>query len=547
MKTRIFIALISCFIIVKTSNGQIWIWAKQAGGNNLDKSDIQLLCIDGGGNTYFAGIFYSNPCYFQTDTLVPNGIYDFYIAKYDAGGNEVWVKSFGGNNTTLMQQESIHSINYCKNSNVLIISGAYYGTAEFGNDTLTGSPVGNFIFSMDTSGSFNWVKQANNLQLLTSDENGVIYAQHFFSTPGSIDTFAVTPGIWLAKYGENGNFLWAKKKFNTSFTTVGVDAYFSKIISKTNKIYGIGFCFVDTFTVDTITVFANFSSGQYIIGCFDTSGTTLWVKSCSGQNSHSTCDIDVDNANNTYITGPFNHSAIFEQDTLYSNNGVASDFFIAKYDSSGNNIWAQQGHSSYQTSVAYSLTLDNTNGFYITGFMKDSVTFGNDTIVSGAIGDLFVARYDSGGGCTGVRHLSNASGKAIVCDSNGHIYVTGSFSSTASFGPITLTSLGQSDIFVAKRDAIAGIEEIGERRSNQLLIYANPTTGKCNVTIPDEFKQERKLTLLIFDNSGKLIQQVPVELNEDKVRINLEAEAKGVYNVTLSDGRKSYSGKIVFE
>ena len=88
---------------------------------------------------------------------------------------------------------------------------------------------------------------------------------------------------------------------------------------------------------------------------------------------------------------------------------------------------------------------------------------------------------------------------------------------------------------------------VGCLRSNSLVIYANPNEGKCNITIPDEFKHEKNLTLSIYDNTGKLIQQGTVEMNEDKVRVNLEAEAKGIYNVTLSNGKKNYGGKIVFE
>ena len=36
-------------------------------------------------------------------------------------------------------------------------------------------------------------------------------------------------------------------------------------------------------------------------------------------------------------------------------------------------------------------------------------------------------------------------------------------------------------------------------------------------------------------------------MEENKISINLEAEAKGIYNVTLSNGKKSYAGKIIFE
>ena len=47
--------------------------------------------------------------------------------------------------------------------------------------------------------------------------------------------------------------------------------------------------------------------------------------------------------------------------------------------------------------------------------------------------------------------------------------------------------------------------------------------------------------------SGKIIQQQQVKIEQEKVKVNLEAEAKGVYNVTLGNKTKLYSGKIVFE
>jgi hypothetical protein len=65
--------------------------------------------------------------------------------------------------------------------------------------------------------------------------------------------------------------------------------------------------------------------------------------------------------------------------------------------------------------------------------------------------------------------------------------------------------------------------------------------------VPDEFLHEKNLVLSIFDNTDKLIQQKTLEMNEGKIKVSLEAEAKGIYNVTLSNGKKSYGGKIVFE
>ncbi|HNB13374.1 MAG TPA: T9SS type A sorting domain-containing protein, partial [Bacteroidia bacterium] len=63
----------------------------------------------------------------------------------------------------------------------------------------------------------------------------------------------------------------------------------------------------------------------------------------------------------------------------------------------------------------------------------------------------------------------------------------------------------------------------------------------------DDFLNEANLVLSIYDNTGKLIQQKTLEMNGGNIKLNLEQEAKGVYNVVLSNKKKSYNGKIVFE
>ena len=148
----------------------------------------------------------------------------------------------------------------------------------------------------------------------------------------------------------------------------------------------------------------------------------------------------------------------------------------------------------------------------------------------------------------GVRHVGSAGGKSVVIDSSGSVYVAGGLYNSATFGSNpTITSLGMNNIFVAKSTAITGIGEEGKFTNNHLLIYANPTAGTCNVTIPEEFQREKNLILQVFDNTGKLLQQTRVEMQQKKIKINLEEEAKGIYNVILSNGIKNYSGKIVFE
>jgi hypothetical protein len=127
------------------------------------------------------------------------------------------------------------------------------------------------------------------------------------------------------------------------------------------------------------------------------------------------------------------------------------------------------------------------------------------------------------------------------------VLFSGRFINIINIGSNQFTSHGLWDVFFAKSDAITGLEEVERVASNKLHIYANPNSGKCNITIPDEFLNEKYLTLTVFDHSGKVIQQYTLHLNNGKISLDLEAQAAGVYNVTLSNGPKTYSGRIVFE
>jgi hypothetical protein len=538
MKARELILFISLFLIFKQAKSQSWIWSRQIGGSNTESA--RSICLDSSGNIYVTGQYWSSPCYFNSETLNPYGANDFFIAKYDSNGNEIWVKSFGGNNTA-MEFEGIWKLIYDANSNSIVFSASYYGTCILGNDTLAGYP-GSFFARIDTACNFLWVYPTNSA-FINLDRDGNIFAEYMSSTVFTIDTFSAGSGVWLAKFNSTGNFLWAKKVCNANTTSYGYDAYFITFEIKDDKIFGIGVSSVDTFLFDTVQVYANYSTGQYIIGCLDTSANALWVNACAGQNYLGGYDITVDNNKSSYITGSFGSDAIFEQDTLRTT--ALSDLFIAKYDSSGNFIWAHQANCR---SIGTALTLDANENIYLSGSFRDTAIIDADTIIS-TVGDLLLAKYTSSGHLIGLRHCGQAGASDVSVESNGFVYLTGNFYDTITFdNNPSLASYGQGDIYISKSNLITG--GIGSERTvnnNHLIIYANPNEGKCNITVPDDFLHEKNLTLSILDNNGKLIQQKTLQMNEGKIKVNIEQEAKGIYNVTLSNGRKSYSGKIVFE
>ena len=91
-----------------------------------------------------------------------------------------------------------------------------------------------------------------------------------------------------------------------------------------------------------------------------------------------------------------------------------------------------------------------------------------------------------------------------------------------------------------------GIEATSEK-DDKLLIYANPTTGICNIEIPVSFQNEKELTLFVYNATGNLMQKITINIINDKITFDIQAQAKGIYPVILTNGIRSYSGKIIFE
>ncbi|MBP6335753.1 MAG: T9SS type A sorting domain-containing protein [Bacteroidia bacterium] len=542
MKTfnLIFIAILSTLITMNCI-AQDWQWVSHGGGTNGDVSN--LLCHDENGNFYVGGTYYSDPAFFVNDTLHLVGPNELYVAKYNSVGQMQWIISFGGNSTFPNEQDYLAYLIYRPQQNSLLLGGSFDGRMILGNDTLYGN--GGFLAELDLNGVFSWGKTLG-YSCLCVDETGNIFTQHTFAQSNYIDTLSVNSGLWFAKFDPEGNLLWAKRKANAQPNSIfGTEFAFFKMVERNGIITGYGNARADTLRIDTVTTY-NYNFSQSILASFDTSLTALWIKPFAGTPEIPSFDYIQDKLGNNYITSTFRNFTVFGNDTIYSINSNAFDAFLCKFDSSGRFIWVQQLFCDSAISPM-DLELDENNGTLLSGSFKGNIVINADTLNATGIVTYYFINYDSSGTVTFYNVDDEIGIYDCEIDSSGYITACGVFKNTADFNGTTLTSNGMVDAFIARSSPLTAIEENARHQNNQLVIYANPNQGRCKLEIPDEFVHERSLLLQIFDNNGRMIQQTQVIMNEDKVRVNLEAEAKGIYNVTLSNKKKSYQGKIVFE
>ncbi|MEO8146382.1 MAG: T9SS type A sorting domain-containing protein [Bacteroidia bacterium] len=309
--------------------------------------------------------------------------------------------------------------------------------------------------------SYQWAKSAGGLDYelgfsITADANGNSYVTGYFGSPSIIfGSFTLNNNggndIFIIKYDPAGNVIWAK-------SAGGVDYDFGKSIATDalDNIYVTGIFNSPSITFGAFTINNNAAgSNDIFIVKYDTAGNVIWAKSVGGISDDSGISITTDAIGNSYVTGNFQSpSIIFGAFTL--NNIGNGDVFIVKYDTAGNVIWAKSaGGTDYE--LAYSIAADANGNSYITGyFQSQSITFGPYTLNSNGNADVFIVKYDTAGNVIWANSAGGTNyemGYSITTDANANSYVTGYFEGPGiSFGSDTLNTNGFSDVFIVKYD-----------------------------------------------------------------------------------------------
>lgn len=541
-------ALIRFTIIILSTqvNAQSWQWANHIGSSYQFYGERGYVITDG-TDLYLIGSF-GGHLWLPDDTLYSNGNNDIFIAKFDASGTNLWSKQLGGNYAQLDNHEDAKGV-YDPNCNCIYIAGKFKNTIIFGQGiglVSSGAASDNFLARMDLDGNFIWARKLGgpgieNSPVVNVSPSGKVYILTQMEDSAYFGSFHVPPGGTIAQYDSLGNCLWAEHKF-TAPVIVNTNGVFLDFIGSDLLIYG-NFRSVP-FQLDTSALFTN---GNYdaFLARTDSLGGLKWVKKFGYSGSDYIGGLSVDNAGLIYFIGTFSDSINFGLNSMYSSS---TDISLTKFDQNGNVIWAKQLFANGNLQAGNTILSDGDGNFYISGLFSGSASFGTFNVSTTNTYDMFVARYNPNGDCLGVRHFGRASNQALCVDNTNSVYISGAFYNTISIGSTNLTSYLGQDIYLAKLDEIVGLEEgIGRVSSNQLLIYSNPNSGNCTVTIPDEFIYENHLILQVIDQAGRLIRNRKIESSNDKVKLNLESLSKGTYIVTLSNGKKAYNGRMLVE
>jgi hypothetical protein len=223
------------------------------------------------------------------------------------------------------------------------------------------------------------------------------------------------------------------------------------------NLYIAGYFQGDTLTLGAFTLLnpEGYPSTEIFIAKLDSLGNVLWAKNARGTSYDECFGIAVDPSGDIYITGWFASPTLSFSDSTLTNAG-GHDVFVAKYDPSGNVLWAKQGAgSAYEEGQC--LATDPAGNIYVMGRFQGTTTFGDTTLTAEGVWDVFLVKYSPSGDVVWAKREGgngDDAGYGISTDLAGNIYATGSFySDSIRFGNTTLKNsghMGSTDFFVVK-------------------------------------------------------------------------------------------------
>lgn len=395
-------------------------WAAQLGaiGQTNYPDEGSAIALDDQGNTYVAGSFTNSLDLDGNGPLPPiysNGQLAYssmgFLAKTDPNGNVLWSIPFLSDiNSTAA------SIAIDENGNILV-TGLFRGTVDF-----------------DPS-------------------------------PASASKTAIANDMFVAKYDENGTYIWSKNVGATSaivesksivsdlFGNVFITGRFANGANPVDFDPGTGVYLLDVGTY----------SHTFLLK-LNPNGLFLFAKEYGSGTSYGNC-LTVDANNNIYLGGYFYGNINFSSvsSTAFNSYQNSQDGYFAKLDNNGNHILSKRIWGPDSESIN-SIGVDSEGRISVTGIFTNSIGFddlGLQQETSAGSIDAFLAQYEPNGEYRWAFRLG-ASGDdralSLAIDGNDNVYTSGYY--TSSFFPdpsntaIILPNSGSYGGFISKYNSL---------------------------------------------------------------------------------------------
>jgi|GEM_PF-1743824 len=515
MKLSILIILYVVLLInVRSIYGQTWQWAAGMGGPEND--NVAKVCTDAEGNSYTTGVM-GKVARFDSILLSNGNTQNVYLALHNVSGRIIWAKAVAFA-TDSASGISVNAMAIDK-SGELYLAGNYLGSANFSGNVHTSiAPSEIYLAKFSSDGELKWVRTAGGNGIGTYNQNaafglcldssGNCYITGSYVRNATFDSIAISSPlpheVFIAKYDSNGKAQWAR----SGEGDFGIHTGLAIAAEADGTTYVTG-SFFGHLNLDRDSLDAVDAELKMFLVKLSPSGDILWAKKIgSGGYYGASQDIIVNSNGTLSLCGFFRSTMDFGSFQLSYNNGLVYAVFVARYDRDGSLLWAKQTDGSDQSAVANGIAqARNGAALYITGSFASTTSFGPITLKKAKAGAMFVTKLDSSGRflwALPVAGDGSNTGISLAVNGDGLISVAGDFFDTISAGTMGLRSAGKSDIFLARlSDFSANVVQVSAK--SEASFYPNPFRHTTTLFLATP---EGYANVSIVDLRGKVVARV---------------------------------------
>lgn len=382
------------------------VWTQQYGTVSYDYG--KAVTTDNDGYIYIVGATGGN-----LDDNTRYGGWDIFLTKFSKLGTRIWTKQYGAEKNDIGYGITVDN------------KGDIYITGERGGDV--------FVSKIDSDGQRIWNKVFGSINSsdighsIAIDSAGYIYITGV--TYGNMKNIQNLGGgdIFLAKFTNDGTNLWIKQYGSTEddiANSVGIDSQDDIFISGS--------------TLGDLDGNTQGGYGDIFLSKFNSEGIRAWTTLFGSYASDVGSSMDIDRADNIYITGGTSGDMIDDEFVSESWN-----IFLTKLNTEGETDWTRQ-YGTSELDFACSVTAGENEKVYITGVTSGDLANDNPN----GKGDIFLSEFDSSGVRLSTEQYGSKEadiGYSLTTDRDGDIYITG-----ATEGDLDGNSSGDGDIFLSK-------------------------------------------------------------------------------------------------
>lgn len=494
-------------------------WAKCYGGSDVDWGSSIQQTIDGG--FIVAGFSTSN----DGDISGNHGESDYFIMKLDTIGNLLWQKSLGGSrpdgaNSIQQTSDGGFIVAGTSNSNDGDVTGHHGSTSETDYWVIKLDSVGNLMWQKSLGGTGN--DYANSVK--QTFDGGYIVAGYTYSNDSDVTDHIGSGDYWIVKLNAYGSIVW-QKCLGGSFQDLAYS------IQQTSD---SGFIVVGQSNSNNGDVSGNHSGIEdYWIVKLDSVGNLQWQKCLGGSFIDDAHFVRQTVDGGFVVVGQSNSN-----DGDVSGNHGYLDYWVVKLDAEGSLIWQKSfGGNTVEGANSVQQTLDG-------GFIISGSTESNDGDVSGnhGIWDYWIVKIDS---VANLEWQKTLGGSATDYSYSIQQTIDGGFitaGSTLSTNGNVIGNHGNYDCWIIKfsGDTTTGISFLS---ANSISLSPNPTITSFNIT----YTIHQPATLSITNTYGIAVKQLTLYPYFKNRIVYVDDLASGIYLVTLHEGNKISSKKVIVE